>query len=277
MSTEATVVDNGNYQSVTFSTGETPAIAPEGSSPEATAPESTRPRGLPEGFNSVEELVAAYQAAKGGEAPTPTPEGEATEQKSNTAYEVPAEVPDTLDDLSVAENEAIVNLTNAGVDYESITKQYLETGSITEESYTSLEAAGYPRALVNTYMEAKQGQADGIRVALLSEIGGEAKFQQMVQFARANYTAEQLEAYNTAVSSGDYATVSQAVRALKASYEGKRGVQPQYLQGNTVPNTGAGDVFRDMSEFLDALNDPRYSKSEAYRQTVTDKLARSGI
>lgn len=277
MSTEATVVDNGNYQSVTFTTGETPAIDPQGSPQTEAITEGTRPAGLPEGFNSVEELVAAYTSLKTGEAATPTPEGEPEAETAKSAYAVPAEVPDTLDGLAASEDEAIVNLTNAGVDYEAITKQYLETGSITEESYASLEAAGYPRALVDTYVETKQGQADALRTTLLAEIGGEAKFQQLVQFARANYTQAQLEAYNTAVSSGDYATVSQAVRALKASYEGKRGVQPQYVQGNTVPSSGAGDVFRDMSEFLDAINDPRYGKSEAYRQSVTDKLARSGI
>lgn len=277
MTIDADVVDNGNYQSVTFSTGETPAVAPQGSLPVDTKQEGTRPEGLPEGFNSWEELVTAYNAVKGGEAPTPTPEGEAPAQEQPAAYAVPEEVPETLDDLAARETEAIVNLTNAGVDYEAITKQYLSTGEISEDNYASLEAAGYPRALVDAFVEVKQGQAEATKTALLQEVGGEAKFQQLAQFARTNYTPAQLEAYNTAVSSGDYETVSQAVRALKAAYEGKRGVQPQYIQGTTAPSTGAGDVFRDMSEFLDAIGDEKYTKSDAYRKAVADKLARSHI
>jgi hypothetical protein len=39
----------------------------------------------------------------------------------------------------------------------------------------------------------------------------------------------------------------------------------------------AGDVFRSQAEVVQAMNDPRYEKDEAYRNDIFQKLERSNI
>jgi hypothetical protein len=261
-------------QTITFSTDPTPAEAPPAPAPATTpattpaapAPAGERPEWLPENFKSAEDLAKSYaelQSELGRLRASQTPPQAETPPTTETQ---PAPTPDP----------AAAELAAKGVDFDALATEFMKDGKLSDASYEALEAKGYPKAVVDDYIGMKTAQGNAMAANLKAELGGEAEFDKIARWGSANYTPAQAAAYHEAVESGDFERVSQAVRALKAAYVAARGESPQLISGAaSAPSTGG--VYRDMSEFLADMSDPRYGVSEAFRKDVQDKLGRSSI
>jgi hypothetical protein len=125
---------------------------------------------------------------------------------------------------------------------------------------------------------------DQVEAAVLSEeeesvimdsIGGQENFQAVQEWARGNLNAEELEAYNREVNSGDYYRARNALQSLYFAYQDTEGYEPQLMGGKLSGNSS--DVFRSSQEVMAAMNDPRYLQDPAYTQDVQDKLIRSEV
>lgn len=125
---------------------------------------------------------------------------------------------------------------------------------------------------------------DQVEAAVLSEeeesvimdsIGGQENFQAVQEWARGNLNAEELEAYNREVNSGDYYRARNALQSLYFAYQDTEGYEPQLMGGRLSGNSS--DVFRSSQEVMAAMNDPRYLQDPAYTQDVQDKLIRSEV
>jgi hypothetical protein len=138
-----------------------------------------------------------------------------------------------------------------------------------------LEKRGFSKEMVSDYIEAKQEQAAAIRSHALDGVG-EEKFAEVVDWAKANLTKADLDAYNrlvdTAKTKDDHKA---AVANLVARYEQANGHEPALI--NAKGASARADVYRDISEMQRDMSDPRYEKSEAFRAEVSAKLARSNI
>lgn len=204
-------------------------------------------------FDSAEDLAKAYQELE-------KKLGEKAEKKDE-----PTELTDDkVDEL----------IEKAGLDVDAMAEHYEQNGGLSEEHYTALEQAGIPRAYVDQYIEGIEAQANQYRDNLMAEIGGQESFQAMSEWAVANLSQAELEAYNSAVDSGDYETVKAAVMGLAFKYQRDNGKAPT-LVGGGQPTGGAG--FASLAQLTEAMKDPRYEKDPAYRAEVQEKLARSNI
>jgi len=77
------------------------------------------------------------------------------------------------------------------------------------------------------------------------------------------------------VSTGNVPAIKLAIAGLKSQYDNANGYEGRMLSGKSAKT--AGDVFRSQAEVVQAMNDPRYEKDEAYRNDVFQKLERSNI
>ena len=214
-------------------------------------------------YKSAEELEKAYKEleAKLGDKPEqaePEPEPE----------------PTTLSD-----NANII--TSASDEY------YQNDGKLSPETLQKFSNMS-SQDLVNAYLEvtkspdwqaAPPSEVADISDAQINQVknsaGGEAAYQNMVQWAGANLDAKSIEAFDQIINTGSLDAINFAVKGLKSQYDAANGVEGTMIQGKAAPNRG--DVFRSQAELVAAMSDRRYDNDPAYRQDVIEKLDRSDL
>ena len=159
----------------------------------------------------------------------------------------------------------------------ALTQEYKQNGKLSEKSYKSLEEAGISRERVGEYIAGQEALGREVGNAVRSSVGGDEEYGNMVDWAKANYTQDQIDAYNTAANSGDIELAKMAAKGLQVDYQNSVGQEGKTYGGKTPAPAKVGDVFRSNAEVTSAMKDPRYEYDHAYRQDVLAKLERSDI
>jgi len=162
----------------------------------------------------------------------------------------------------------------AGVDMAALEEEFAKEGKLSDESYADLEAKGFSRAEADEYIEFRTQKAERYSAELYAEVGGEEQFASMADWARENWSEEELKEYNAAIDSQDGGRAKIALKALRAGYEKVKGKSPTLL----TPSAGTvrgGSVYRSDAEMITDMQDPKYKSDPAFRQDVLDKVARS--
>ena len=105
-------------------------------------------------------------------------------------------------------------------------------------------------------------------------VGGEEAYTQMIDWAKDNFTPQEIQAYDNALEVGDMNNINLALQALYYRYTDSVGVEGDMIQGKAAAPV---DGFRSQQEVVRAMSDPRYEDDPAYRQDVYNKLERSQI
>ena len=173
---------------------------------------------------------------------------------------------------------------NSEVDPWAISKHFHDNnGTITEDMYSQLESAGLARQTVDAYLDGRRAesgyanedltnrQIDSVR----DSVGGKYEYDKNVGWAGQNLSKEDIESFDTLISSGNVGAIKLAVSGLKTQYEAANGYEGKMYTGK-APQTSS-DVFRSQQELVAAMSDPRYDEDPAYRQDVIEKLDRSDV
>lgn len=160
-------------------------------------------------------------------------------------------------------------------------------GQLSADSYSALQKAGYPKAVVDAYVKglfADSQQAEAVSQARIADkqiseittsVGGEKVLGDMLKWATANLSEEDLAAYNKAVGSADVSQVRLAVNGLHHAYS--KGQHPSLLQGGK-PEFGDGvEPFKSNDEVVEAMQNPKYDRDPAYRAQVAERLRVSDV
>lgn len=224
-----------------------------------------RPDWLPEKFKNVEQMAEAYSHLEkklgSGESEAEAPTEEAPQQEA-------PEVDATASDVKQA-------VENAGVNFDSLQAEYDENGQLSEDAYNKLSEAGFPQDLVNSWIAGQEALAKDYQTSVYNIVGGEQAYSEMVSWAGENLSESEVAAYDRAVSSGDIDMVKLAVSGLQTKYQAAEGTDPSLIEGQS--SNSSGGVYSSWSEVTAAMRDPRYKSDPAYRQSVTNKLARSDV
>ena len=223
---------------------------------EETKPTQSKPEGLPEKFNSVDELVKSYSELeqKLGEQSQPTKESVDPVSKVEAKQEQPKS------DLDIATKA----VDSAGLNMETLSEEFAKDGKLADGSYSSLEKAGIPKEYVDRFIAGQQAIADQQSATVKNLVGGTESYDSMSDWA-----------YNTAVNSKDLEAVKLAVVGLKARYAQSTGSEPTLVEGKASPSAEQG--FASWAQVTQAMSDPRYAKDPAYQAEVKSKLANSKI
>ena len=224
---------------------------------------SNRPEWLPEKFKSAEELVASYQELekKLGQ-PKQEAEETITEEQRETIQE--------------QENEVAQVMDKAGLDFNVFQKEYEENGELSNEAYDALSKAGFPKTLVDTWIQGQEALQGDLNNEVFQSVGGEDSYLSMLEWAKDNLPESDISAFNTSVETGDRNLVKFAVQGLYArSRTEVGGNEPQLTQGSASESSGGS--FQSAAELTAAMRDPRYAKDPSYRKSVANKLARSSV
>ena len=169
----------------------------------------------------------------------------------------------------------------------SATDEYYANGNqLTPETLQKFSSMS-SQDLIKAYMEVQQlpeyqqAQQTPVEITdsqvnqIKNAAGGEAAYSNIINWAKSNLEAEQINAFDDVVNTGSVQAINLAVAGLKAQYDNANGVEGRMVTGKAPTNSG--DVFRSQQELVAAMNDPRYDRDPAYRQDVVDKLDRSNL
>jgi len=239
---------------------ETQTIQVEGNvtGSEAPVPEvaEDRPEWLPEKFKSPEELSKAY-----GELEKQFTQSRQEASEANTSE---PEQQNTADARQAVEN--------VGVDFEGLQQEFADNGELSASTYDDLEKRGIPRDMVDTYIEGQKALATEYQTELYGFAGGEENYNEMAEWATENLSDDEVDAYNDAIVSGNSAQARLAIDGLVQRYRNAEGVQPRLVGGKASASV---DTYNSWAQVTADMAKPEYKKDPAFRQAVSNKLARS--
>jgi len=230
-------------------------------SEELSQEQNDRPEWLPEKFKSPEDMSKAYSELE-------KKLGQPTEEGTEEPEQVEEKAEDKEEQTEENSSEAYQAVAEAS-------KEFFENdGQLSEETYNTLEKAGLPRDLVDSYAAGQQ--------ALLSSEEGQIKsvaqgnYEAMAEWANENLPQEEVEAFDEAVTGGTVSQAKLAVQGLYARYQNEVGAKPKLTQG--AVNGVSTMPFRSMQELARAQSDPRYkSGDKAYHEEIDRRLQVSNI
>jgi len=220
-----------------------------------------RPEWLPEKFKSPEDMSKAYSELE-KKLGQPTEEG--TEEPEQVEEKAENETEQTEEDTS----EAYQAVAEAS-------KEFFENdGQLSEETYNTLEKAGLPRDLVDSYAAGQQALQQSEEGQIKSVAQG--NYEAMAEWANENLPQEEVDAFDEAVTGGTVSQAKLAVQGLYARYQNDVGAKPKLTQGGV--NGVSTMPFRSMQELARAQSDPRYkSGDKAYHEEIDRRLQVSSI
>lgn len=168
-------------------------------------------------------------------------------------------------------------LEAAGISVDEVDAELEADGRFSDKTRQAFVDAGFPLVLVEA---AERGMTQGAaettaigeeQIASLKNIaGGEAGYDKLRAWVASSYTSEQIAAYDEAVSSGDFAKAQVAVQEAQAAYTKEFGTEGVRQVSRPSDQTPKG--FTSDAAFLEAMADPRYKTSAAFRAEVAEKL-----
>lgn len=245
----------------------TPPDAPIEGKVDTQSPD--RPQWLPEKFKSPEDMAKAYSEL---EKKLGSPRQGSQQEQASEQPEQQENQP--VDPKQQEQNQVVQNAWESK--FSDFSNEYSQKGQLSDDSYKKLNEMGYPREVVEAYIEGQKALAEKSVGGLLSEIGGPQSFEEMRSWAASNVPENELNAYNSLLD-GSAEQAAMAVKGMYARYQAAQGGgrQPKLLAGSQTQGSTA--PFRSTAELTRAMSDPKYRSDHAYRKEVEQRLAVSNI
>lgn len=237
-------------------------------------------------FKSQDDLVKAYKELESKlgqqpqQEPTDPPADETKPEDTPKEGEDDKPKDEADDELYEVYGETVGKaLKDAGVDPKAASDYFDEHGTLTDEDFDKFAKAGFPKEMVEAYLRGvsqSREQATQITEAQVTQIkaaaGGEDGYAELQKWMAANVPVEDLQKFNDTVSSGDFNATLNAVTQMQARYLADVGREGN-LRGGKTP--AAAEGYASEAEYLEDVAKPEYKQSQAFRDKVAAKLAKS--
>lgn len=163
----------------------------------------------------------------------------------------------------------------ASLDFAKFTSEYTTDGKLADASVNELKAAGIPQEAIDQYLNGLNAMVTLNEQQAMAITGGPENYKSMVQWARANLSLADRNAFNEAVS--DHLNFEERNNAIKNLFSKYSEANPQLLDGSGGVGGSHADVYESMAQLTADMNDPRYQKDPSFQKYVMTKLSRSKI
>lgn len=207
---------------------------------------------------------------------TPEENPEETQDSSASAEETPEEAP--VDPQRESSDKAIEalgkDLIAKGVDFLGAIEEYQNNGELSQKTYEALEKAGYPKEVIQGFVETRKAIDNKYAQDVMNHVGGEKDFRELQTWMKGNLSKSELDAYNEAVNSENLNAVKLILDGIQAKRVAKQGTRKATLLGG-VASKSAPKGFSGRDEMIKAMSDPRYGIDRAYTISVERKMSLS--
>ena len=206
-----------------------------------------------------------------------TQEEEPKENPEEATEEEPQEEPqvDTQRESNDKALEALgKDLIAKGVDFLGAIEEYQENGELSQKTYEALEKAGYPKEVIQGFVETRKAIDNKYAQDVMNYVGGEKDFRELQTWMKGNLSKSELDAYNEAVNGENLNAVKLILDGIQAKRVAKQGTRKATLLGG-VASKSAPKGFSGRDEMIKAMSDPRYGIDRAYTISVERKMSLS--
>ena len=217
--------------------------------PEVIQPQGERPEGLPEKFNSVEDLAQSYAQL---------------EQKMG------GEVSESDEEYDQTPAEQVSEMIGAET-FDKYSEEYFQNdGQLSEESYKELqESHNFSPDLVNSFIKGQEAVANNDLNEVTGVVGGTQQYENLMQWSVENLTESEQDAYNNTIINGDINSIKMALQGLHSRYAAEHGVEPSLIKGTSKGREGG---YESKSQMISDMSKPEYQNDPAFRAAVERRL-----
>lgn len=173
------------------------------------------------------------------------------------------------------EKDLKADLSARGIDFDALDEEYDKNGQLSQESLDKLAKAGYPKSVVDAYLNGVQALADRFVNQVKSFAGGDEAFARMQQFLSTRPAAE-VNAFNSLIEHGDLGQIQLAMQGIKAQMTQKYGTANPTVMGNgSAKESPTG--YTSTRQMIKDMSDPRYQVDPAFTREVMQKIQNSTI
>jgi hypothetical protein len=226
--------------------------------------EDEQPSWLPEKFESPEDMAKAYHELE---------QKLSSESESVTDSDEGSPPPQTPLQPTIEETKKA--LSEQGLDYDKYQKEYVDTNTLSKESYAELKEKGMSSEMVDSWIEGQNAITEKLTDAAYSSVGGEKEYKDIVSWAAKSLPQIEQEAFNRALESANPNDGMFAIKSLNAQYKMANGSEPNLLQGST--GKSGSEAYTSLTQMSEAMRDPKYETDPAFREEVTRKLESSNL
>ena len=222
----------------------------------------------------IVQMGTASSTSTEGATEEKTQEEESKENPEEATEEDPQEEPqaDTQRESNDKALEALgKDLIAKGVDFLGAIEEYQNNGELSQKTYEALEKAGYPKEVIQGFVETRKAIDNKYAQDVMNYVGGEKDFRELQTWMKGNLSKSELDAYNEAVNGENLNAVKLILDGIQAKRVAKQGTRKATLMGN-VASKSAPKGFSGRDEMIKAMSDPRYGIDRAYTISVEGKI-----
>lgn len=201
-------------------------------------------------------------------------EGTQTQQNTETSGTNTSITQSDVDSINATENALQKDLEARGVDFTAVENEYLQNGSLSNETQSKLTQAGYPKEVIDNYIRNVEREANAFVSTVQSYVGNEQEWNTFVSFVQSQGDTA-INLFNDAINTGNLGIIQATVGQLKTQMVNTYGTNnPTLMSGGSA--TGAvHEGFASSYEMQEAMSDKRYGRDRAYTQMVEQKVINS--
>lgn len=213
--------------------------------------------------------MAAQEDPKNSENPEDKPEEDKnSEDKPNvdeqTAFDTQVE----------RDNEIKNDLAKHNIDFDALGEEYQKNGELSKESLDKLEKAGYPKAMVDAYLNGLQATTEKFVNRIYSMAGGKENYEKIIGFIKTQPESV-INAYNATITQGNLNQIELALNGIKAQMNATYGTSNPTLMGGAATSTAEG--YTSMEQMTKDMSDPRYQVDPKFTRSVMMKIKNATI
>lgn len=188
----------------------------------------------------------------------------------------PAQVQAAIDNQLKAEQDLKADLSSKGVDFDSLAKEFEDNGELSKESLDKLAKAGYPKSVVDAYINGMQAVSDRFVSNVMNMAGGEEGYKQLVNFIKGQPKSV-IDSFNATIEGGNLGQIELAINGLMAQMQRAYGTANPTVMARQTGNAQSSNGYSDKMEMVKDMSDPRYGRDKRFTEMVYTKVANSNF
>lgn len=207
-----------------------------------------------------------------------TTDTQSTETQIDTKEEAPKGEQSSEQQLTTAHNaldSAEKDLVSKGVDFAGLENEYMNNGGLSQQSYGTLEKAGYPKAVVDGMLAGWEAASTRFVNDVHALAGGQEEFARIQQFV-SSQNQDVINAFNATLDSENLMQIRMTLEGIKGQMVKQYGTQRPSIVGNGTPSTDRSG-YESTDEMIKDMSDPRYQKDAKFTREVYRKVKYSKL
>ena len=213
--------------------------------------------------------MAAQEDPKNSENPEDKPEEDKNSEDKPDVDEQTA-----FDTQVERDNEIKNELAKHNIDFDALGDEYQKNGELSKESIDKLEKAGYPKAMVDAYLDGLQATTEKFVNRIYSMAGGKENYEKIIGFIKTQPESV-INAYNATITQGNLNQIELALNGIKAQMKTAYGTSNPTLMGGAATSTADG--YTSMEQMTKDMADPRYQVDPKFTRSVMLKIKNATI